>query len=94
MTAKREAGQRWNCAACGEPLVGALTIKGMVAPVEVKPSEGANCFLFRNGGVVHVATAAGEHLDWLREQGVELRFNHFATCESKDQFKPKKEATA
>lgn len=84
---KRSPGETWRCAACGEPLVGARTINGKVAPIEVdvKVTEG-NCFLFRNNGEVRVATAAGEHLEWLREQGVELRFNHFATCPERQRF--------
>ena len=83
---KREVGEFWDCLACGAKLVGAKTINGKVAPIEIKLTPYGNCVLFRNGEEVRVATAPAEILVWLKAQGFELRMNHFATCPKAEHF--------
>ncbi len=82
----RKPGEQWRCEACECRLIGALTTKDNVAPVELEPSDGANCLLYRVRTEVRVATATGDALAWLIAQGVPLRFNHFATCPERERF--------
>jgi hypothetical protein len=89
-------GERKPCAACGVPLVGALTIKGKVAPIEVASREDGNVWLGLKApraqddpgdSVVVCATLAGALLEKAREVGIALHMNHFATCPDRDRFK-------
>lgn len=91
---RRHPGEMWRCEACGEPLIGALTMKGSVAPVELKGKDGANVWLGRrwlNGGedsVVICAVLSGPLLEKAREIGMSLHRNHFALCPQADRFRP------
>ncbi len=82
----RKPGEQWRCEACECRLIGALTIKGKVAPIELEPAQDANCLLYRAGTETRVATATGDALAWLTAQGVPLRLNHFATCPERERF--------
>lgn len=90
----REEGERWECEACGTHLVGALTIKRKVAPIEVlavDPTEEnamkGNVWLGRNSdGEVICATLSGELLAQATEAGIALHLNHFATCKDAMRF--------
>lgn len=86
---KRSAGEFWECSACGEKLVGAKTVNGKIAPIQVRTTEYGNCFLFKAGSEVHVAVMPPEILAWAKTQGMELRMNHFATCPHRERFLPK-----
>lgn len=93
--AKRKPGDRWECGACGTKLVGALTITNRVAPIEVKLSPEGNCFLYRRGDTVCVATLGNAGvMEFARHHQFELRMNHFATCPSAERFREKQAAAA
>lgn len=91
-TSKREPGERWNCAACGEMLIGALTIAGKVAPITVTPYDtddamAGNVWLGRRkDGTVICATLSGALLEKARAEGLALHLNHFANCPDKARF--------
>jgi hypothetical protein len=75
-----------RCEACQKPLVWAVTKTGRTAPVELDPHPEGNVLVFRVESRIECRTAAGFALDWLREQGVPLRLNHFASCPQADRF--------
>lgn len=85
------AGDRWDCKACGEPLIGGQTMAGKVAPIEIKPSENGNVMLKTTpSGLVEATTLGGLILDAARnDTSVTLHMNHFATCPQADRFRPK-----
>ena len=86
--AKRKPGETWRCWSCGKALIGARTIAGKVAPIEVDVTENANCFLFRGaGGEVRVAVLGGPLLDEAKRQGFQLRLNHFASCPDRERWR-------
>lgn len=86
--ASRQAGERWPCEACGEVLIGALTVNLKVAPVEAVIAEDGNVWLGRRAdGTIICATLAGALLDKAREVGITLHHNHFATCVDKERFR-------
>ena len=85
--AKRQPGEEWQCAACSARLVGARTINGKVAPIELDLADDGNCFIFRAKGEVRVAALGGPLLEEARRQGFELRHNHFATCPESERFR-------
>ena len=88
--AKRKPGDKWECAACGCKLVGALTIANRVAPIEVKLNPEGNQFLYRRGDTVCVASIGqGAMMEFAKRHGFELRMNHFATCPAADRFREK-----
>jgi hypothetical protein len=89
-------GERKDCEACGTAMIGALTVKGKVAPIEVATHDDGNVWLGRRapgdlhdpgGRVVVCATLAGPLLEKAREVGIALHHNHFATCPQRDRFK-------
>jgi hypothetical protein len=89
----RKQGERWNCEACGEALVGALTINGKVAPVEVLDKPNGNVWLGRRSTPegpdfteVRCATLSGPLLEKAREAGISLHLNHFAYCPERERF--------
>lgn len=45
---QRRPGERWDCEACGEPLIGALTVNGKVSPITVEPKANGNVWLGRS----------------------------------------------
>lgn len=85
---KRKSGERWDCEACGKPLIGAAHVKtGSIAPIEQEPSEGAHILMFVKDGVVSytmLPAVIREHLEFV---GVPLRMSHFATCPHADRFR-------
>lgn len=82
-------GERKTCEACGAALVGAETANGKTAPVENEPSEHGNVLLQRQkDGVVRAITFGRAAAEDLRAKGVELRLNHFASCEHAARFRP------
>ena len=89
---ERRPGERWACAGCGEQLVGALTIKGNVAPItlavyDVDDAMAGNVWLGRRkDGTVICATLSGPLLDEARRQGIALHLNHFANCPERARF--------
>jgi hypothetical protein len=87
----RSPGEQWACEACGKKLIAALTNRGNVAPIEVEPSAVGNVLLHRRsiaGKLTPSAWVLGpEMADYARENDVELRLNHFATCPERDRFK-------
>ena len=85
-------GETKRCQACSKPLIGALTRKGKVAPVNYDPEPEGNVLLFRKDGEVQCRTFAGETLEALREEGVPMRLNHFADCPHAAEFAPAKDA--
>ena len=87
--AKREVGEFWNCSACGKALVGARTIHGKVAPIEVDTNPQGTCFLYRVDSEVRVAVIdANEECNaWVNRHGMERRMNHFATCPHRERFR-------
>lgn len=88
--AKLQPGQRKVCDGpnCTVQLVGALTINGKTAPVEVAASDEGNVWLGRNkAGQVVCAQLAGPLLTKAREVGIALHHNHYATCVDKDRFR-------
>jgi hypothetical protein len=89
----REPGERWACEGCGCNLVGALTINGKVAPVELGTHTDGNVGLGRRdtpegpeGSEVVCATLGGPLLEKAREAGIALHMNHFATCPERERF--------
>lgn len=86
-----QPGERKDCQACGTPMVGGLTMKGNVAPIEAKPSTQGNVLLQRHAdGTVAAITFGNETAQALRERGVELRLNHFASCPERQRFERNK----
>lgn len=83
---KRDPGQRWTCE-CGVPLVGARTKNGKVSPITVEPSPDGNVLLHKRAGEVNAWVLAGDVLDKARENGVELRLNHFADCPNSSRYR-------
>jgi hypothetical protein len=89
---RREAGERWACEACGERLVGALTISGKVAPITLlvydaqDPMEGNVWLGRRKDGTVICVTLSGELLEKARAEGLALHLNHFANCPERARF--------
>ncbi len=89
---KRTPGERWNCEGCGEALVGALTLKGAVAPITLASYDeddamAGNVWLGRRkDGTVICATVGGPLLEEARRQGMSLHLNHFANCPEKERF--------
>jgi hypothetical protein len=82
-----QPGERKTCEACGKAMVGGLTMKGKVAPIEVEPSGTGNVLLQRHAdGTVAAITFGNDTAQALRERGVELRLNHFATCPERERF--------
>jgi hypothetical protein len=88
---KRSPGETWNCAACGQYLVGAKTINGKVAPIEVALNAEGTSFLFRRNEEVRVAVLTGEMLEFAKRHEFELRHNHFATCKHAERFRKQRE---
>lgn len=89
-----QVGERKDCTACGKPMIGALTATEKVAPVEVDPSDVGNVLLQRHADGVFVAITFGnETAEALRQRGVELRLNHFATCPERERFSKDNERT-
>ncbi len=83
----RSPGDRWDCEACGEPLVGALTINKKVAPIELAIADAGNVWLGRSkSGEVICATLGGPLLEKAREVGIALHLNHFAYCPQRERF--------
>lgn len=91
----RQAGQRWTCDACGEQLIGALTISGKVAPITLlvydhhDPMEGNVWLGRRKDGTVICVTLSGALLDKARAEGLALHLNHFANCPERARFERK-----
>lgn len=83
---KREPGQRWNCEGCAAPLVGARSKNGKVSPITVEPKDNGNVLLHRRAGEITAWVLGGDTLEKARENGVELRLNHFADCPQREQF--------
>lgn len=89
-----QPGDRKTCEACGKALVGGLTMKGKVAPIESEPSSGGNVLLQRHAdGIVAAITFGNDTAQALRERGVELRLNHFASCPQAERFNHTNEGT-
>lgn len=97
-------GEQRPCEACGEELIGARTRTGKVAPITVQHYEDGNVLLHRVhertegiAGVPHgikVVCAwvlAGDTLEKARENGVELRRNHFYGCPDAQRFRASKQ---
>lgn len=89
-------GETKRCEACQEPLIGAETAKGEVAPIEHAPHDDGNVLLFRqasrrpltkDAGTISCRVFTGPTLDDLRRQGVPMRRNHFASCSDPERFK-------
>lgn len=89
-------GERKSCAACGVAMVGALTVRGKVAPIELATSDDGNVWLGLKAprseddpgdSVVVCATLAGPLLDKARDVGIALHHNHFTTCPKAERFK-------
>jgi hypothetical protein len=86
-----QAGERRPCAACGTQIVGALTVNDRVAPITVDPHEDGNVLLHRHAAdpkVVRAWVLGGDALQKARDNGVELRRNHFMDCAHADRFRP------
>lgn len=83
-------GQRRPCQACGEELIGALTVKGNVAPITVAEKDNGNVWLGRRvtpgGPQIRCMTLAGPLLEKAREQEMPLHLNHFAECPAASRF--------
>lgn len=94
MARKRMPGERWRCGddgrpGCGAQLVGALTIKGKVAPIELAPDEQGrgNVWLGRRAdGTVICATLSGLLVEEAKLVGIPLRLNHFAYCPERESY--------
>lgn len=88
----RQAGQRWECEACGEPLIGALGRSGRIAPITVAPYDDGNVLLHNridgSNRIVCSWVLAGDTLAKARENDVQLRRNHFMSCPHADRFRP------
>jgi hypothetical protein len=91
--AKRKPGETWRCSACQCPLIGAETKEGRTAPIEFNPHDEGNVLIFKGKpgtageGKLLARTFSGGPLKALREQGVTLRRNHFASCPSAEHFR-------
>lgn len=84
----RSAGETFRCSACQEPCIGAQTIKGKVAAIEVAAREGGNVWLGRNtDNVVCSAVLGGPLLDKAREVGMGLHYDHHARCPDAARFR-------
>lgn len=82
-----QPGEKRPCQACGVEMIGGLTLQGKVAPVEAEPSAGGNVLLQRHAdGTVAAVTFGNDTADALRQRGVELRLNHFASCPERERF--------
>ena len=86
-----EPGKRWNCKACGEPLIGAITKHGKVAPIEVAENEQGNCVLFWRDGKVHTSVIGADAREHIGEMQIPIHHNHFATCVAAEQFRHRTE---
>lgn len=88
-----KAGETKRCEACGEPLIGAQTKAGNVAPITLNPKEDGNVLLYRPtgdenaSGTVAARVMSPVVIEYLRDQGVPLRLNHFADCPERERFK-------
>ena len=92
-----QPGERKRCEACGEPMVGARTNRGLVAPVVLAPAADGNVLLYRDPGGGEVAAAVLGRADvrsYLHEHGVPLRVVHFRDCPAADQFRRPAEGSA
>lgn len=85
---RRKPGERWECEACGEPLVGAAsTSSDSTLPVQVAPVENGNVLLQQKDGtltgfVFGNAVVRGA----LQDAGVVMRVNHFSNCPGRERF--------
>jgi hypothetical protein len=82
-----EPGQRRECTACGKPLIGARTMGGSVAPIETEVHPQGNVLLQRHDGVLTAVTLGGRLHQLALEAGIQLRLNHFASCEDAERFR-------
>ncbi len=82
-----------TCDGCGAPLYWAHTPTGARAPIVRDPSEDGNVLLLNHTvlGVLAVQLSR-DMLEQARQQGVELRVNHFADCPARAQFARKSRA--
>jgi hypothetical protein len=92
---KLAPGQIKACEACGVKMLGCLTRDGKVAPIEHDASEIGTVLIFRKAApergyedpVAQCRTFGdGMALMELREQGVPMRLNHFASCPEAARF--------
>lgn len=85
----RKPGERWDCEACGEPLVGAQSSSNpkSVMPIKLEPAENGNVLLQQKGGVL-TAFVFGNVVvrGALQDAGVVMRISHFADCPAKERF--------
>lgn len=86
MPRRLRVGEKKTCK-CGAKIIGAETVKGKTAPVEVAANEKGNVWLGRGvDGQVRCATLAGPLLEKAREVGMALHLNHFASCPHAREF--------
>jgi hypothetical protein len=79
------------CTACGCRLVWALTPTGARAPIERDPSPAGNVLILDVSHIGLMAvTLSKEGLQLVRDHGLPLRLNHFASCPEKEQFRRQK----
>lgn len=86
---QRRPGERWSCEGCSEALIGAQTREGKVAPITVAAYDDGNVILHRVGAekVVTAWTLGGDTLKKAKDNGVELRRNHFFGCPAAERFR-------
>lgn len=87
---RRTPGERWECEACGVPLVGARSASNHAntLPVVLEPHPKGNVLIQRVDGVLTgFVFGHGVALSALRDKGVQMRVNHFADCPGAEQFR-------
>lgn len=87
--ARLQPGERKACEACGKEMIGALTVKGNTAPIELEPAPAGqgNIWLGKNSvGTVICASLSQALVAEANAVGLVLRVNHFATCPERERF--------
>lgn len=84
---RRRPGETFRCE-CGEACIGALTLAGKVAPIELNAKPEGTVWLGKNkDGVVASMVLGGPLLEAAREGGMGLHLNHFASCPHAARFR-------
>lgn len=84
---RRRPGETFRCE-CGEQCIGAQTINGKVAAIELNAKDGGNVWLGKNKEkVVCSAVLGGPLLEKAREVGMGLHYDHHANCPHAARFR-------
>jgi hypothetical protein len=76
-----------RCTACHAALVWSISERGARAPVDFEAAVDGTVLLFKHGGEIRSVIPPREVLDYLRDVGMPLHHNHFATCPQAERFR-------